>query len=95
MPAIRFIKARPEISVENGSNMMASLLGAGIPVASSCRGDGVCGKCRIVVADGAKNISPETDLEAGLRLRHGIPSNERLSCQTKILGDVTIDAAYW
>jgi 2Fe-2S ferredoxin len=72
---------------------MKALLDGGLPVASSCRGDGVCGKCRIQVLSGA--VSPEGDLEKYLRERHSIPPGFRVSCQVSVLGDIVVDATYW
>jgi len=95
MPSIRFAKSIPPISVETGANLMASLLAAGLPVASSCHGDGICGKCRVRVLEGAKNLSPEEAPEKLLRERLKIPSDQRVSCQARVLGDVTVDASYW
>ncbi len=74
---------------------MQSLLTGGLPVASSCRGDGVCGKCRIEIVDGREALSPETDLEKFLVERHSIPKGSRVSCQTQVLGDLTVNASYW
>ena len=74
---------------------MKALLAAGIPVASSCAGDGICAKCKIVVLDGLRNLSPETDLESFLKSRHKLPEKVRISCQTKVVGNITIDATYW
>ncbi len=74
---------------------MQVLLDAEIPVASSCRGDGICQKCRLKIIHNMNNLSRENDREASLRLQHGIPSDERVSCQVSVLGDITIDAPYW
>jgi 2Fe-2S ferredoxin len=95
MPFIRFVKPRPPIEVEVGANLMQSLLAAGLPVASSCRGDGVCGKCRLFVDATPGAVLKESDLEISLRERHSIPAGFRVSCQLVILGDITVDATYW
>ena len=87
--------SRAPIEVPEGSTLMTVLLEAGLPVASSCRGDGVCAKCRIQILDGRKNLSPENALELHLRERHGFDKVERVSCQAQVLGDITIDASYW
>ncbi len=75
---------------------MAHLLDAGLPVASSCRGDGVCAKCRLYVfalEPGA--TSPIEALEKRLLTKTKAESDERLACQTKVLGLVEVDADYW
>jgi ferredoxin, 2Fe-2S len=95
MAQISFAKSRPSIDVADGSNLMRALLNNGIPVASSCNGDGVCTKCRIKIISGKENLSPETDLEKDLRDIHDIPNSERISCQTTVNGPITVDATYW
>ena len=92
---IKFAKGRAPLHVEKGVNLMRALLDGGLPVASSCNGDGVCAKCRIKIIDGRENLSPETDIEALRRETHEIPRSERLSCQAEVLGDITIDTSYW
>ena len=83
------------IEISLGANLMASLLEAGIPVASSCHGDGVCGKCRVLVVSGAENLSAANETELFLREQHQIKKDFRVSCQTQVLGNVCIDATYW
>ena len=78
-----------------GANLMQALLAGGLPVASSCRGDGVCGKCRLLVEASPGAVATESDLEKSLRERHSIPAGFRVSCQVAILGDITVDATYW
>lgn len=95
MPTISFVKNRPSIDVSAGANLMDSLLNAGLPVASSCLGDGVCGRCRIQIVKGAESLSPIGTVEQLVRDRLKIPAEVRISCQTQVLGDITVDATYW
>jgi ferredoxin, 2Fe-2S len=95
MPVIRFVKNIAPLEVESGAVLMDALLAAGLPVASSCHGDGVCAKCRVVVLEGAENLSGVGPVEQMLRDRLKIPKGVRISCQTKVVGDVLIDTSYW
>ena len=95
MPTIRFQKNLPALEVSPGANLMESLLAAGLPVASSCLGDGICSKCKILVVVGADQLSPINAREQMLRDRLRLAPNLRISCQTSVNGDVTIDASYW
>lgn len=98
---IRFLK--PDLKsrygdalVETDVTLMEALIKIGLPVASSCRGDGVCTKCRLhvreVEPDAASRIS---DFEQGLLDRIGAESDERISCQTEVRGLIEVDADYW
>lgn len=99
--SIRFLKPDLQSSfgeavVESGSTLMDALLKIGLPVASSCRGDGVCTKCRLRVRElepGA--ASSPTDFERGLLDRIAADNDERISCQTEVLGPIEVDADYW
>lgn len=74
---------------------MKALLEGGRPVASSCRGDGVCGKCRVRVAEGSTNLTKPTPLERTLAEREGLAGYERVSCQARVRGDIVVDTSYW
>lgn len=74
---------------------MRALVDGGLPVASSCLGDGICGKCKIRVTEGANHLSKANEVELVLAERFAFKSNERVSCQTRVEGDVTVDATYW
>lgn len=95
MPKIKFIKDKPELTVPKGANLMRALLDHGLPVASSCDGDGVCSKCRIKIIEGAENLSSPNDVELILKEQNNIGKEYRISCQTEVHGDVTVDASYW
>ena len=95
MAILSFTKSRPPLEVRTGANLMRALLAAGVPVASSCDGDGVCGKCRLRVVEGGGHLTKPTPREADLAVRDGLGVDERISCQTRVRGDVTVDAGYW
>jgi len=96
---ISFEKARAEILVTSAQarslTLMQILLNSGTPVASSCQGDGVCAKCRVQVIQGHENLSAPSPTEIFLRDRHSLESDERVSCQVHLLGDITVDTPYW
>jgi 2Fe-2S ferredoxin len=95
MPRIKFVKGFPELEVPKGANLMAALREGGRPVASSCRGQGVCTKCVIRIVEGKHNLSAQNQNEKDLREIHDIPKDVRVSCQTFVEADVTVDATYW
>ena len=95
MPLISFQKGHAPIFCEVGENLMAVLRRNKIPVASSCQGDGVCGKCKVQVYSNEKMLSPPNETEVFLCERDKLKSNERISCQTQVLKDVLIDTTYW
>lgn len=63
----------------------------GVPVASACGGKAQCGLCRITVIEGWENLTTPIDVEETHigNLMH--IARMRLSCQTKMVGDATIE----
>lgn len=95
MPTITLSKSKKKLKVDHGANLMDTLIANNIPIASSCRGSGVCAKCKIIVINHPESLSAEDYIETFLREKNSIPTNERVSCQCLVLGDVEIDATYW
>lgn len=92
-PQLAPIEVVPDDS--QNKSLMTLLLEAKRPVASSCKGDGICSKCRIRVIQGQENLTPQTDLEIKTKMKNKVDETERLSCQVHLLGDITIDTNYW
>lgn len=86
-----------EVNKEEASSLtlMDLLRKAQFPVASSCKGDGICSKCRINIIYGKENLTPEKDLENRTKVKNQVPISDRLSCQTYLCGDIVIDTLYW
>lgn len=92
MPKIIVPQKNLLITVSAGANLMKVLQLQNIPVASSCLGDGICGKCRIMI-DGAVNEASK--LETETKKRNKIPKAERLACQIGVENDLTVTTSYW
>jgi len=85
---------RPErrVPVASGVDLFSALRAAGMPIASSCRGDAVCGRCWLDVLQGAAALSPPDDDESRLAPEPG----QRLACRTTLHGDgATVSTTYW
>lgn len=95
MPKIKLTKSDRVLHAETGEVLMKALLRHDVPVASSCGGEGVCGKCRLQVLSGEKNLSAPTALERSLQKKYTLDDNERISCQALICADVELDTGYW
>lgn len=78
-----------ELSGED--TLLNQLKKSGKKIKSSCGGCATCSDCIVVVKSGEMNLTPQTFEE--LRLLGNVfhITKERLSCQTKITGDVTLD----
>jgi len=92
---IRLPQLSKTLSANKGDNLFQTLRAQGVPVASSCKGDGVCGKCVVSVVAGAENLSPVTELESRLFEKYQYSPPQRISCQCTIQGDVELRTTYW
>ena len=74
-----------KVDVAEGENLIRAAIEAGVHVNASCGGEGVCGKCRVVIEAGtveggvSERLSDE-DLEKGYRL----------ACQSTVREDLTV-----
>lgn len=73
MFTIKFLPHNKEIQVEDGMTVIRAAMEAGVHVNASCGGEGVCGKCRViieegVVEDGISSLLDDGDIEKGYRL---------------------------
>lgn len=95
MPWIHFKDQKfRSFEVPVGSNLMKSLQESGVPVASSCGGEGVCAKCRLSVESGSE-IDLPNETEQFLMQKFKFDSSMRISCQLKVTADLTLSASYW
>ncbi len=77
-----------ELWVRPGSRFLDAALEAGVALDLPCGGEGVCGKCRVIVREGGSapneveeaNLSPE-ELSRGIRL----------ACQLQVLGPTVVE----
>jgi uncharacterized 2Fe-2S/4Fe-4S cluster protein (DUF4445 family) len=82
---ITFLPHNREIQVKDGETLIRAAMEAGVHINASCGGEGVCGKCRIFIENGAvegglsEQLSP-ADREKGVRL----------ACRSTVTQDVTV-----
>ncbi len=95
MPKVTISPEQKTLDANPGETIYNVVRRNKLPLGSSCDGDGVCDKCRVTVLAGMQFLSPINDVEARLIREHGLGEDERVSCQTHILGDIVITTGYW
>lgn len=95
MPFVTFDKANKRIEVPEGTTLFQAAISAGLPVASSCEEDFVCGKCNMQILAGKENLSAQSEHERKLLHKENAPTEDRISCITKVWGDCTVTTSYW
>lgn len=101
MPVVTLVNEGKTLEVPVGTNLRKLLLKNGLPpyqgidAILNCRGNGLCGTCRVEVVDG-KGAPAMTALEesalVSLMPVYGrqVPKNTRLSCRIDVTKDISI-----
>ena len=76
-----------EIDTPMGGTLLNALQGGDIFLSSACGGAGKCGQCRAQVLEGGGDIMP---IEKGFFSRKQMKDHWRLTCQTKVRGDMSV-----
>ncbi|MCL5020829.1 MAG: (2Fe-2S)-binding protein [Bacteroidetes bacterium] len=103
MPKVSFILSgtevehplRKEVEIKKGETLFKAARVNSIPLGSSCRGDCICGWCKVEILEGTQNLSEPGDCERRLMLSGDYQENERVACRTRVFGDVSITTGYW
>lgn len=53
MPKIKFLPHNKEVTVDDGEILIRAAMEAGVHVNASCGGEGLCGKCRVIIESGS------------------------------------------
>ena len=56
----------------------------------ACGGKGRCTTCKAIIVEGSENLEPKTQPELRYESQGLLADRERLACQVKINGDVTV-----
>ena len=92
---VRFLPSQREIRVPAGTTLLEAARRAGLPVASACGADGVCGRCGLDILEGGEHLASESELEARIKKANRIDEGLRLACRLQLACDLVVTAPYW
>jgi ferredoxin len=92
---VRFLPEGREVQVPRGARLISAVRRAGLPLASACGAEGLCGRCGVEIVDGSETLSPEAADEQRAKRRNRIDPRMRLACRTRVRENVTLRALYW
>ncbi len=76
--------------------LFEALRAAEHPIASSCDGAAVCGRCVVSVLEGAQSLSAMDAVERAVLRNEGAQEHQRLACQSFALGTgIVLSTDYW
>jgi uncharacterized 2Fe-2S/4Fe-4S cluster protein (DUF4445 family) len=83
---VRFVNNELTVAVPRGSTILDAARKAGVFIDSLCGGDGVCGKCRVIVHEGKVKGGRAESLTAE-EIRQG----NVLACETQVDSDLVVE----
>jgi len=93
MVQIQFRPAGTTIDVPRGTLLIDAVRRAGLPIASPCGDELICGRCGVRVLSG--QVSREARVEREAKARNRVPPEQRLACAIRVREDLVITADYW
>lgn len=73
------------VRVEEGENLLRPALDAGVHINASCGGEGVCGKCKVILESGEIDTA-----HSGLLSAEDWAMGFRQACQSRVRSDVVV-----
>ncbi|NQS99762.1 MAG: 2Fe-2S iron-sulfur cluster binding domain-containing protein, partial [Candidatus Omnitrophica bacterium] len=84
---VTFFHPQPsKVEVNKGRDLLSSAIAAGVHLNSSCGGDGVCGRCKLIVKKGQIKTEPSGRISRDQRQKGYV-----LACQTTVHSDVQVE----
>jgi len=83
--SVLFVPHNRKEMVEDGEILIRAALDAGVHINASCGGEGVCGKCRVIIEEGAVDGGTSEKLS-----QEDLDKNYRLACQTRVKSDLVV-----
>ena len=82
---IKFLPYDIQIQVDDGETLIRAAMEAGVHVNASCGGEGVCGKCRVLIEAGTVDGGISEKLSA-----EDLAAGYRLACQAAVKSDLVV-----
>jgi uncharacterized 2Fe-2S/4Fe-4S cluster protein (DUF4445 family) len=82
---ILFLPHNVEVLVDKGENLIRAAIQAGVHINASCGGEGVCGKCRVIIEEGNVDGGVTEKLDRG-----DIEKGYRQACLSSVLSDLVV-----
>jgi ferredoxin len=83
--SVRFLPEEKTVKVKSGTDLASAAILAGIDIRSGCGGEGTCGRCAVIVREGAV-FKGEGNLSPRLKKLGCV-----LACRTWVRGDVVVE----
>jgi uncharacterized 2Fe-2S/4Fe-4S cluster protein (DUF4445 family) len=82
---VKFLPYDMQIQVDDGETLIRAAMEAGVHVNASCGGEGVCGKCRVLIEAGTVDGGISEKLS-----QEDVAAGYRLACQAAVKSDLVV-----
>ena len=82
---VKFLPHEKEVTIQDGESLLRAAMDAGVHINASCGGEGVCGKCRVLIEEG--------EIEGGITEKLSqadVDNGYRLACRSTVKSDLTV-----
>jgi 2Fe-2S ferredoxin len=93
MPRVRFRPGGRSVEVSKGTLLIDAVREAGLPIASPCGDDLICGRCGVRLLSG--RVTREAPIERNAKQRNRVDPELRLACALRVHDDLEVTADYW
>jgi adenylate cyclase len=93
VPLVRCLPDDVAVEVPAGTLLTDAIRAAGLPIATACGDELVCGRCGVRILRGA--VAREKPVERRAKRRNRVPDALRLACVIRVHGDLEVTADYW
>jgi len=94
-PLVHFPSRDRSVRVPVGTPLIDAVREAGLPLARSCGGEGLCGRCGVRVLEGGAEVAAEAPDESRAKERNRVDPELRLACRVRVHADLAVAASYW
>jgi ferredoxin len=81
------------VEVPVGTLLTDAIRAAGLPIATACGDELICGRCGVRILEG--DVAREKPVETRAKRRNRVATELRLACVIRVRGDLVIGADYW
>jgi len=91
MASVTFQPSGLRVACDDGASVFEVGRGAGLEISTACVGKATCGLCRVKILDGEAHLTPLNAAEKKHLGNVYFITKTRLSCQTRVSGDVVVE----